>query len=232
MKIKQFRYNADNLAYLIHNRGAALAVDGGAVSAMVHFIEEKGLALVGVTHTHGHPDHTTGSRELAEAAGASLMDHRRFSDGQQIDLGGQPVRVLHTPGHTADSITFAFDGALVTGDTLFNGTVGNCFSGDLDAFYRSIERLAAFPPATRVFAGHDYVRASMAFARQLEPGNGEIDAFLAAYTPYAVVSTLADERAVNPYLRFNTPAMIELMTQRGMDVSTPYRRWCSMMTLA
>ena len=82
---------------------------------------------------------------------------------------------------------------------MFNGTIGNCFSGNLAAFYRSLRRLMAFAPATKIFAGHDYVRESMAFARSLEPENVRIQEYLAAYDPDGVVvSTLADELAANP----------------------------------
>ena len=231
MKIKQFFYGGDNLGYLLHAGPRALAIDGGAVHDIMAFVRQKGLTLETVTNTHGHGDHTTGTRQLAEAAGAAHLDHRRFADGDTLSLAGETVTVRLTPGHTADSVTFAADDCLVTGDTLFNGTVGNCFSGDMPAFYRSIVLLMGYPGATRVYAGHDYVAASLAFARHLTPDNRAIDAYADRYDKNHVTSTLDDERAVNPYLRFNDPEIIRLLESKGLPTDTEYLRWEGIMSL-
>lgn len=231
MKIKQFFYGGDNLGYLLYTGNRALAIDGGATEAILSFIKQKGLELSQVTNTHGHGDHTIGTRQLGTATGAPVLDHRHFADGQTIDLDGEPVTVRLTPGHTADSVTFAAEDFLVTGDTLFNFTVGNCFSGDLKAFYRSILVLMSYPGSTRIYAGHDYVTASLAFARHLTPKNSAIDACAARYDKRHVVSTLADELAVNPYLRFNDPAVISLIKAEGLPTDTEYQRWEGVMSL-
>ena len=114
-------------------------------------------------------------------------------------------------------------------DTLFNGTVGNCFSGDMAGFFRSIKKLMALPEEIKIYAGHDYVSDSLAFARKLEPANRAIDTYLADYNPAHVVSTLADEFAVNPFLRFNEPSIIELLAARNMKRTTEFERFESLM---
>ena len=222
LKIKQFFYGGDNLGYLLYTGTRALAIDGGAVDEILAFVRQKGLTLETVTNTHGHGDHTTGTRQLAKAAGAAHLDHRRFADGDTLILDGETVTVRLTPGHTTDSVIFATDDCLITGDTLFNGTVGNCFSGDLKAFYRSILLLMDYPGTTRVYAGHDYVAASVAFARHLTPDNRAIDAYAGRYDKNHVTSTLDDERAVNPYLRFNDPEIIRLLESEGLPTDTEY----------
>lgn len=231
MKIKQFFYGGDNLGYLLYSGAHALAIDGGAVDEIMAFVRRNGLKLVTVTNTHGHGDHTTGTRRLAEAAGAVYLDHRRFIEGQKIMTEREGATVRLTPGHTTDSVTFAIDGCLITGDTLFNGTVGNCFSGDLKAFYRSILLLMGYPGTTRIYSGHDYVEASLAFARQLAPGNPAIDAYADRYDKNHVTSTLDDERAVNPYLRFNDPEIIRLLESKGLPTGTEYQRWEGIMSI-
>jgi hydroxyacylglutathione hydrolase len=231
MEIKQFFYRGDNLAYLLFTDTHALAIDGGAVDEILAFVAEKGLTLTTVTNTHGHEDHMAGTRRLAAASGATALDHRRFSDNDTIDLAGETVTVRLTPGHTEDSVIFAADNVLITGDTLFNGTVGYCFSEDLNAFYHSIRLIMGYPGATRIYAGHDYVAASLAFARHLTPGNPAIDAFAARYDSSHVFSTLDDERAVNPYLRFNDPEIISLLTSRGLPSGTEYQRWEGIMAI-
>jgi len=231
LKIKQFFYGGDNLGYLLHCGGEALAVDGGAVDEILAFVDRNRLALIRVTNTHGHGDHTTGTRQLMKASGADYLDHRQFTDGQTIDLGGEPVTVRLTPGHTADSVIFAAGNFLVTGDTLFNATVGNCFSGDLQAFYRSICLIMEYPGTTQIYAGHDYVNESLAFARHLTPESPAIDDYAARYDKHHVVSTLADELAVNPYLRFNAPEIIRLLESRGLPSGSAYQRWEGIMSI-
>ena len=231
MKIKQFFYGGDNLGYLLYTGTCALAIDGGAVDEILSFVRENGLTLAQVTNTHGHADHTAGTRHLAKASGAVHLDHHRFADGHTIDLNGETVTVRLTPGHTADSVIFAADDFLITGDTLFNGTVGNCFSGDLKAFYRSILLLMSYSGTTRIYAGHDYVAASLAFARHLTPDNSAIDAYAAHYDKRHVVSTLNDDLAVNPYLRFNDPEIIRLLKSKGLPTGTEYQRWEGIMSV-
>lgn len=231
MKIKQFFYGGDNLGYLLYAGTCALAIDGGAVDEILSFVRENGLTLAQVTNTHGHGDHTSGTRQLANTAGAVHLDHHRFADGHTIDLDGEMVTVRLTPGHTTDSVVFAADDFLVTGDTLFNGTVGNCFSGDLNGFYRSVLLLMGYPATTRIYAGHDYVAAALAFARHLTPDNSAIDAYAARYDKNQVVSTLDDERAVNPYLRFNDPEIISLLKSKGLPTDTEYQRWEGIMSI-
>jgi hydroxyacylglutathione hydrolase len=231
VQIEQFLYNGDNLGYLLVAGKRALAIDGGAVDGILAFIRDRDLTLAWVTNTHGHGDHTIGTRRLAAAAGASYLDHRQFGDGQQIDLGGQSLTVRLTPGHTMDSVCFAADDFLVTGDTLFNGTVGNCFSGDLRAFFESVSTLMRYPGSTRIFAGHDYVMDALAFARQLTPGNAAIEAYAERYDENHVVSTLDDELAVNPYLRFNDAPIIALLKDRHLPVDTAYQRWQGIMSI-
>lgn len=231
VKIKQFFYGGDNLGYLLYGRTRALAVDGGAVDAILRFVNDYGLTLDRVTHTHGHGDHTAGTDRLVRRSGATYLDHRGFADGQTIDLEGEIITVRQTPGHTLDSVTFAAADFLVTGDTLFNGTVGNCFTGDLKAFYRSIRLLMDYPGSTRIYAGHDYVSDSLAFARHLTPDNPAIDRYAARYESSHVVSTLDDEMAVNPYLRFNAPDIIALLESRGLPTDTEMQRWEGIMSI-
>ena len=144
---------------------------------------------------------------------------------------GQNIRIIPTPGHTKDSLCFYTGSALIAGDTLFNGTIGNCFSGDLEGFYHSIRKLMELPEGTVVYAGHDYVRDSMAFARRLEPGNRAIADFLKRYDPKHVFSTLADEKKINPYFRFNEPGIVTLLAKLGLPRETEWERWQSLMSI-
>lgn len=230
LKVKQFRYGSDNLGYLVHTTADAMAVDGGAAEAILAYVDERRLSLRFVTNTHGHQDHTSGNSALLKRSQARLLTAEELKK-ERFDMLGQPLRIIPTPGHTQDSLCFYTGKHLLGGDTLFNGTIGNCFSGDLEGFYRSILKLMALPPETVAYAGHDYVRDSMAFARHLEPGNRAIADFLRRYDPKHVFSTLADERKINPYFRFNEPSLITLLARLNLPRETEWDRWQSLMSI-
>lgn len=232
LQVAQFRYGPDNLAYLVHTKNKALAVDGGAVHRILDYCREHGLSLAHVVNTHGHPDHTTGTSELLSGSGAAFISNDELGEKKKIEMEGEVIRVLPTPGHTMDSLCFLADGRLLSGDTLFNGTIGNCFSGDIEAFYRSLKTLMGLPAETLVLAGHDYVEEALAFAHHLEPDNPAIADYEKSYDRFFVRSTMADELAVNPYFRFNEPSIVKLLKKRGMPVATEYERFSSLMKIA
>jgi len=231
LKVKQFRYGADNLGYLVYGTENGMAVDGGAADAILAFLGDHRLTLKYVANTHDHQDHTSGNDALLAATNARLLSGADLPDGGRIALDGGKIRIIHTLGHTEESRCFHVDKVLFGGDTLFNGTIGNCFSDDLEGFYHSIRKLVELPDETVVYAGHDYVKASMAFARRLEPGNRAIGAFLRGYDPKHVFSTLAEERKINPYLRFNDPAIVNLLAKLRLPRETELERWQSLMSI-
>ena len=230
LQIEQFRYG-DNLAYLLHGPTGAMAIDGGAWQEILAFLEQHRLALACVTNTHRHSDHTPGDDHLLRKTNARFLDCTAFADGEKILIDGEPVVVYRTPGHSKDSVCFSAGDILVTGDTLFNATVGNNFSGDSRGFFESIKRLMALPDDTRIFAGHDYLRDSLAFARRLEPDNSAIERFRQTCDPHFLYSTLADEKQINPYLRFNEEPIIRLLQKHGLPHATEWERWQSLMAI-
>ncbi|WP_408888465.1 MBL fold metallo-hydrolase [Myxococcus faecalis] len=130
-------------------------------------LEELGLKLVVVLETHVHADHVTGAGQLRERLGARVMASakgapcvdRQLQHGDVVRVGQLELRVLETPGHTDDSLSFLCDGRLFTGDALLvRGTGRTDFqNGDPGQLYDSITReLFVLPDATEVFPAHDY----------------------------------------------------------------------------
>ena len=230
LNIKQFRYG-DNLAYLIFRKTEAMAVDGGAWQEMLSYLETNNLTLKFVTNTHQHYDHTSGNDLLLKKTKSKFLDSSALADNEEIFIGGKAVVVFRTPGHTSDSICFYTGKSLISGDTLFNATVGNCFSGDRKSFYQSIHRLMSLPDDTKIYAGHDYVSDSLTFSRRLEPNNKEIDRFRKSYNPHHVYSTMAEEKKINPYLRFNEETIIDLLKANNLAHDTEFERWESLMSI-
>lgn len=160
---------ADNFSYLVicPQTGKALAVDPGmSPESLLGVVRERGVTLEVLANTHGHRDHVAGNAAVLKATGARLAANPLdvpgadlvLGEGSRLQVGLFAVEVLHTPGHTPGSLVFNPPGALITGDTLFVTRCGRAdFPGsDPDALYHSLLRLAAFPPETRVFPGHDY----------------------------------------------------------------------------
>ncbi len=231
VKLKQFRYGADNLAYLLHDHREAVAIDGGAAEEILSFLRDNDLRLILIANTHNHPDHVVGNEILARETAAPVAAMGDLDRLKSIRPGGREIKVYRTPGHTDDSVCFHAGDYLITGDTLFNGTVGNCFSGDLRAFYISLKRIMALPARTLIYPGHDYLELALEFLARLDPGNETALGYRNSCRPGEVFSTLAEELKMNPYLRFNEPGMKEILKERGLSAAGPWQRFLSLMSI-
>ncbi|MBW2653501.1 MAG: MBL fold metallo-hydrolase [Deltaproteobacteria bacterium] len=231
MFIQQFRYSTDNLGYLVYSTREGIAIDAGDVEAVLVFAEKNHIDIKYITNTHSHYDHTSGNEELLKKTTAEFIDCRKIKSDQTLPLDHEILEVFHTPGHTEDSVTFKANDFLVTGDTLFNGTIGNCFSGDLNAFFQSLKRLISLSKNTKVYGGHDYVIDSMKMAKIIEKENPYIEEYLKKYNFGLIVSTLDDELKANPYVRFNVPSMINNLKERNLPIDTEFDRFNSIMEI-
>src|SRR5262245_56102412 len=143
-----------------------------------------------------------GSTRRWDAARTPHVTHR-LDDGDEIALGALRARCIHNPGHTLGAITYVVDGCAFTGDTLFSAGCGRLFEGDAAMMHASLMRLAALPPDTRVYFGHEYTATNLRFAAAVEPDNAEVaararrvaDAASRQPAAPATPSTIADERA-------------------------------------
>ena len=234
ISIKQFRYNSDNFGYVLHGPHEAAVIDGGDWKDISVFLKTNNIRLALLTNTHRHSDHTCGNAPLQKIFSSGYLDPSKVEDGSFFTIDGEAIHIYKTPGHTDDSVCFHAGDFLITGDTLFNGTVGNCFSGDLKSFYTSIKRILSLPSQTKIYAGHDYVLNSLAFARHLEPNNKDLEIFRKDYDDRLkdeVFSTLDEEKKINPYLRFNHEAIISVLKDRNLPCDTEWQRWESLMSI-
>ncbi|MFT7286546.1 MAG: glyoxylase-like metal-dependent hydrolase (beta-lactamase superfamily II) [Halieaceae bacterium] len=133
---------------------------------------QEGVSIHYVLDTHTHADHFSGTIELARKLDVPIIMHRaseapfvdmRVDDGEKINLGKLSLNILHTPGHTADSISVQVEDRVFTGDTLLIGGCGRTDlpSGDPDQLYDSLfNKLLTLPPETLVYPAHSYSQAS------------------------------------------------------------------------
>lgn len=132
-------------------------------------LERLGLTLRYVLETHAHADHVTSAGKLCEKTGALAAvpsgcgiapAELQLNDGDTIRFGqAEEIRVLHTPGHTAGSMSYVWRGNVFTGDTLLIDGCGRTDfqSGSADALFDSVHgKLFALPDDTRMWPGHDY----------------------------------------------------------------------------
>jgi sulfur dioxygenase len=156
--------------YLLSAAGRAALIDPvrERVEDYRRVLHQRGLDLAMIVETHTHADHLMFNRAIKESFGVPYLMHRaspsplvdrHLAHGDTIDLAGQSIRVLHTPGHTPDSIALVMDGAVLTGDTLLIGGSGRTDfpGGDAGAQYDAVTGLLfALPDDTVVWPGHDY----------------------------------------------------------------------------
>jgi hydroxyacylglutathione hydrolase len=186
-------------------------VDPSEAAPVAGLLAARGLTLDAILNTHHHGDHTGGNLELKQKFGATVVgpgkDRARIPgldvgvDEKGWSFAGLPVQVLQVPGHTLDAITFVIDGHAFTGDTLFAMGCGRLFEGDARTMWSSLEKLRALADETQIWCGHEYTRANGRFALTLEPGNAALAARMAMLPPMTMPTTMALEKATNPFLR-------------------------------
>ncbi|ETR74371.1 MAG: Hydroxyacylglutathione hydrolase [Candidatus Magnetoglobus multicellularis str. Araruama] len=225
MIIKQFRYHNDNLAYVVHGETQAIAIDGGAVSEILSYLKKHHLNLKYVCNTHSHGDHTSGNRQLLKATGATFVSIATLLSKNSWQIDNTLIKIYNTPGHSYDSVCFHINDWLISGDTLFNGTVGNCFTNDETSFVNSLKKIVALPDETIIYAGHDYAKPAMKFAKKLALNLPAVDAFLKTYNPQHVFSTLAQEKSHNIFLQLNTSEITDLLQSKGLPIDNEAQRF-------
>ncbi len=232
---------------LCRDDGEALIVDPGQAAPVLAAAAE-GLKPVGILLTHHHQDHIGGVPALLERwprlpvfgpADARITTATvRVDEGDRAEIGGWGFEVHAVPGHTVSHIAFHGHGVLCCGDTLFSLGCGRLFEGTPMQMLDSLDRLGALPGETRLCCGHEYTLANAAFARIVDPDNPALrqrsDQAAAQRhgSQPTLPTTLAEERACNPFLRVDTPAIRGAVTARlgrepagRVETFAELRRW-------
>lgn len=231
LQVHQVPAAQDNLVWLgtCTATGTTFAVDGPDADAALAYCARHGLTLTTLLNTHTHWDHIGINGSLAERG--LLRDMRvigarsrageipglteAVGDGDRLRVGALDVEVMLTEGHIDGHLSFLIDGVLFCGDTLFTGGCGYLFDGPASKMHASLARLRALPPDTLVCCAHEYSQDALRFAFSVEPDNAALAERIRAVWALrarggcAVPSTIGEERATNPFMRYDVPALRE-----------------------
>ncbi len=236
----------DNYAYLVKGDDGICLIDAPEAAPIIAAIEDRGWTPGVIMLTHHHPDHTAAVEELRAKYGCKVMGPKAeeaklppldmaLSEGMNGGNGDAYTVPLDVPGHTLGHMAFHFPkaGVIFTADSLMAWGCGRVFEGTMEMQYETMCKLAALPPETLIYSGHEYTMSNGKFALSIEPNNPDyisrmerVEAARAKGQPTVPV-TLAEELATNPFLRADTPqvrAAVNMPDAPASEVFAEVRR--------
>ena len=203
MKVHQIQVgNMQNFTYIVEDEDTSEAIlidPSWDLIELELIIKRNNLKIKYIVNTHHHFDHTQGNEAMVESTKAPIIQHESselkhditVKDGDYIEFGNSKLKVLHTPGHSKDSICLIGDNKIFSGDTLF---VGNCGRIDLpggsakELYHSLFDVLHSLDDDLVLYSGHNY-------------GISE-------------VSTIGEEKITNPVMQKRTEQQfVEMMGQ-------------------
>jgi hydroxyacylglutathione hydrolase len=238
----------DNYIWCIADphRHNALIVDPGQAQPVLDHLAQQDLTLTVILITHHHPDHVGGVKALHETypecriigpADSPFKGSTNPIHPGDITLWeGITFTSMAVPGHTLDHIAFFTDDTAITarpllfaGDTLFVSGCGRLFEGTPAQMRQSLESLRQLPDNTAVYCAHEYTLANLRFARSWLPQSSALAEFeqqceQARATDKATVpSTLAEEKRLNLFLRWDDPEVIDVAKNYAREHTLPMK---------
>ena len=239
MRVERIPTLGDNYTYLIIDEATneAAAVDAPEAGPVVARVDALGVNLTKVLSTHHHWDHSAANPELAQRYQAPVFGHASdaeripgftngLEEGDRIKVGQLEAEVIFIPAHTRGHIAYVFPDAVFCGDTLFAAGCGRLFEGNPKMMHEALNlKLGRLPDETRVYCGHEYTESNLRFALSVEPNNAATQKKMewvrarrakaasdwhdATEAEFSIPSTIGDEKATNPFMRLDSPAIIE-----------------------
>lgn len=238
--IRVFPCLTDNYGYLIHDPAskATAAIDAPEAGPIIAELEREGWTLTDILVTHHHGDHIGGIAELKRRYTCRVVaphDNKaaiadvdiRVKEGDRVMVGGLTARVLETPGHTLDHISYVFDDdrAVFSADALFSIGCGRVFEGTYPMMWDTLVKLRALPDDMKVYCGHEYTQSNVTFALGIEPDNAalksraeEVNALRAAGKA-TIPTTIGAEKKANTFLRADVASVAAALGMSGKSAA-------------
>ena len=235
LKISHIQAYSDNYIWLIQTNEGNTLVDPGDASPVLDFIQREEIEIDDILITHHHLDHVGGLQSLKplikgsiigpESKNIDKLDYK-VKDGELITTIGLEFSVIEIPGHTLDHIAFYSNTekeVLFCGDTIFSGGCGRVFEGTFQQMNNSINILSRLPNSTEIYCAHEYTLSNLAFAKQVEPHNGELNRYYEEVINMrkndiaTIPTTLNRELQINPFLRVSNASLRESISDKLND---------------
>jgi hydroxyacylglutathione hydrolase len=231
---------SDNYAYLLRetDTGKVAVVDVPEAGPIMGALKDLDWSLDQILITHHHFDHIDGVEELRAATDAKVygaiadkhrlptLDHE-LAEGDTFKLGNEVCDVMDVSGHTVGHIAFLFKAAeaVFSADSLMALGCGRLFEGDFAMMWGTMQKFKALSDDTLVYSGHEYTIGNAKFAITIEPNNADLQTRIAdiedkrANDIPTVPSSIALEKATNPFMRADLPEVKILMgMERASDI--------------
>ncbi|MGH1375771.1 MAG: hydroxyacylglutathione hydrolase [Alphaproteobacteria bacterium] len=174
-----------NYAYFIQTaQGVSAIIDPGEADPIIEFLDAHDFVPDYIINTHHHWDHVDGNAKITKRYGTKIIAPAKekqrigqvdipLNDNESFDFGGDIMRTIETPGHTAGALCYYFEesGIVFTGDTLFSMGCGRLFEGTPEQMYISLQRLMELPDETLVYCGHEYTKGNAGFCLSYDRNN-------------------------------------------------------------
>ncbi|MBV2359084.1 hydroxyacylglutathione hydrolase [Thalassococcus sp. CAU 1522] len=215
---------SDNYAYLVNGPDGVAVIDAPEAVPIIAALDARGWTPGVILLTHHHGDHVQGVDEIKARYGCAVMGPEAekaklppldaaLPDGMSGGSGDGAMTVIAVPGHTLGHVAYHYPAAkaVFTADSLMAGGCGRVFEGTPEMMWDSLSKLAALPPDTMVYSGHEYTASNLRFALTIEPDNAALRARAddvaranAQGRPTAQ-APLSLELDTNPFLRARLP---------------------------
>jgi len=226
LTVHMFACLSDNYGFLVRDdeTGMTGCIDTPEAGRILQELDQLGWGRLDlILNTHWHPDHTQGNAAVKDATGAEIVGpeevgrvaslDRVIAGGDTVTLGATTFVVTLTPGHTLGHVVFRSveDDIAFVGDTLFPLGCGRLFEGTPEQMWASLQEVCGWADETAIYGAHEYAQTNARFALSVDdrPEMAEHARLLFAKRERGeptVPTTLAIEKAFNPFLRAGSPA--------------------------
>ncbi len=229
---------SDNFVYILRDvaTGTIGVIDAPDAAPIEAALDERGWGLDQILITHHHADHIDGVPRLVERFGPKVIGAKKdegrlpkldaaLDEGDTWRFGDSEAVVIDVSGHTVNHIAYHFAdaGVVFTGDSLFAIGCGRVFEGTHAMMWDSLSKLAALPPETEAYFGHEYTEANAKFAVTADPENEALAervrevSEIRARGEWTTPTTIARELETNPFLRATESSVQKAVGMEGAD---------------
>jgi hydroxyacylglutathione hydrolase len=211
----------DNYIWVLQSGNDISVIDPGEAQPVLKVLNNQNLNLVDILLTHHHFDHVGGTTELKKIMSGCVYGPEGNIEGVDITISeddkistlGYQFKILATPGHTLDHISYVdYENKMVfCGDTLFSAGCGRIFEGTFEQMHESIQKINELDKDTYIYCAHEYTQSNLEFVRS-QMNDDFIDSYALelkkklANGGISIPTKLSLERRINPFLLNNIPS--------------------------